>query len=360
MFEFAVQVPEDFPLDDVNGLAERLQSSGFVVPGFVPSDYGPLDFASVKYQSGIDGLQFMVLPDRNIASRMARIAKAGLTEPIDTPTRTAVDMMAYAQAMGFDIEPSIAFHELGHVQGNAIANEELSWFRAADRGEFAHEWVDIAMGRRTQLSNAYPDDIGNLDLAFPLKRWQKNYVAILKIAELELSELSPLDKFVALIDWMYRDFMVAGPAAILSAFYFSPSSQRKRVLKQLRSPARGSAIQGIQNAAWDVTHLSDFVKRVPEGEETGTRYLFVSADKTLTTIAPLLLLPFEADEHQPSLAESLANWWPAKAAEQIAGMLNTYTGKANEETWRRQRTGKTIPEFIEDGERKILAWAERR
>lgn len=88
--------------------------------------------------------------------------------------------------MGLDFDPSVAFHELAHSEGNEAANRELASFRAADQAQ-ALAWVSVARGRSQALKASEPVEPTDHDLASPLNRWQRNYVAALKIAELELS-----------------------------------------------------------------------------------------------------------------------------------------------------------------------------
>ena len=122
---FALQMDPDFPFEDVDEIAVRLGASGALAPGYEPPEAGLLSVAAFKFTQAFDHTQTILLPDRNLVSRMAKVAREGLPANIDEPTRIAVDLMAFAQAVNLDIEPSIAFHELAHRDGNAIAQEEL-------------------------------------------------------------------------------------------------------------------------------------------------------------------------------------------------------------------------------------------
>jgi hypothetical protein len=46
----------------------------------------------------IDGFEHVILPDRNIASRMAQVARTGVCEPRNSPSEVAVQLMAFVQA----------------------------------------------------------------------------------------------------------------------------------------------------------------------------------------------------------------------------------------------------------------------
>ena len=127
---------------------------------------------------------------------------------------------------------------------------------------------------------------------------------------------------LALLDWMHDDFIVAGPAAMLACIYFAPNSPpRAGLLKRLNSPDRQRALDGVKNAAWDITHLSDFIKKVNEANGNGTRYLLASRDKALHIMAKFLF-DFSADGiHLGPVADGLSAWWPVDQAISIAEWL---------------------------------------
>ena len=62
---------------------------------------------------------------------------------------------AYSHFLDILIEPSVAFHELAHKQGNQAANEELAWFRIGDDAD-AFAWCDYALGRVDRVASVAP------------------------------------------------------------------------------------------------------------------------------------------------------------------------------------------------------------
>jgi len=254
------------------------------------------------------------------------------------------------------IEPSIAFHELAHRDGNAIAFDELAWFRAADHGQ-AQAWIDIAQGRAERLPIAKPAELESRNLAFPLHRWKRNYIVALKTAELELSEMTPIDRARALLDWMADEFFLAGPAAIFATMYFSPFATKARLFKRLRSPDRARAIAGIRNAAWDITHLSNFVAQHKRSNEESIFFLLATADRGLAAIAPILMIDADEEEYAGVLAQSLSGWWPRQDAAVIADAWFTRVHAV-------EIGGAPLPKFeaqaidalIEAAERPIRSW----
>jgi hypothetical protein len=318
--EILFDLGPDFPLDDVELLGKRLTDSGSLVAGYKVPSAGMLSVEALTYAEKIDRLKTTILPDLNLVSRMTRVAETGVMRPMDEPTALAVNIMAFAQALNIQIEPSIAFHELAHSQGNEKAHYDLSWFRAADFGQ-AQSWIDMAMGRVDRLALMNTAPIGTEDLAFPLSRWVRNYIVALKIAELELTSLPPADRALRLLKWMEEDFIVAGPAVILSTMYFSEKFERRGMIKKLRSPVRQKAIDGIKNAAWDITHLSEFVKRSMSSNEESTRYIFATGDKNLARIAPILISDTGPDQRESRLKSILRDWWDAEDAEKISAEI---------------------------------------
>lgn len=305
-----IALDPNFPVEDVREIAQRISTAGTLIPGFIPPDIGFLAFNALIYNAYIDRAATVILPDRNIVSRIARIAKEGVSHAIDRPTRAAIDVMALAQAMNFHIEPSIAFHELAYCDGNLIANEELRWFRAADHDQ-AHAWIDLALGRSNRIATIKLGPQTVDDLAAPIHRFRCNYAVALQVAMLELdNKKSPLARAESLLEWMISDFIVAGPAAIFAAMYLSPRASKAGMIKQLRSPDRDRAVVGIRNAAWDITHLSDFVHRSYTTNYEKKRFIFATADQALAQLAQLLFIDAEClDEFEQKLSKAIVPWW---------------------------------------------------
>ena len=313
---FTVQFPPDFPLDDMIQIGSDLTADGGIVAGYIPAERGILDLMVMKY-SELMGETTIILPDRNLISRMAAIAEGRARYPLDKTSQLAADLMAYCQCMGVDFDPTIAFHELAHKAGNEEANRELAWFRASDEAQ-ALAWVKISRGRSETLGPLKPASLTYHDLAAPLNRWERNYIVALKIAELELSDRTPLRRALALLDWMMADFFLAGPAAIFASMYFSPNAAKKRLMKSLRSRDREKALDGVRNAAWDMTHLSEFARRI-EGAGNGLdRFIFATGDRGLSEIAKLIPMDAEPGDLVNELARQMSIWWPDREVATLA------------------------------------------
>ncbi len=354
--EFMVRFPPDFPLQAVVEIADELMADGGIVPGFVPADRGVFDVMAIEY-SKLMGETTIILPDRNLISRIAGIAEGRARYPLDPPSQLAANLMAYCQCMNLNFEPVVAFHELAHKEGNEEANRELAWFRAADQPQ-ALAWVAVSRGTAHGLGDLRPAALTDHNFARPLPRWERNYVVALKIAEIELSERKPLERAVALFDWMIDDFFLAGPAAVFASMYFSPNAAKKRLIKHLRSADRERALDGIRNAAWDMTHLSDLTRRMLHGADPNVHHVFATGDRGLAEIARLLPIDAEEEDLEAELARLMAVWWPERSVGVLAQRFAEALAVAA------SRPAPTGPDGDEDpivrmilsGERRIREW----
>ena len=338
------------------GSRSSAQASGHLVPGFIPPSVGYLDVAALRYGQDLEGWNFVVMADRNFISRMAQACRLDTDTPPDEAQLWAVRLMAFCQAMDLDLDPSTSFHELAQVQGEAAALDELAWFRAADRSADALAWIDVALGRATSVSVPTPATRETHDLAKPLRRWRRNYLATLKIASLELEPLSPAARYERLLDWMYDDFQLCGPAALFAAVYFS-GRRPPRMMKGLAGRDRQRAIAGVRNAAWDITYLSQFTEAVRDSEARRTRTILATRDDALAIVAPLTLLGPEPEDDWPSLGQALNRWWPKDIALRHAERLMACVEKVRTEGPRPLPLGAdSINIMTSKLERRILAW----
>lgn len=354
--EVAITLPQDFPYQDLLSIGTMLREAQLLVPGFVPSEFGVYRPDGYLLERSLYDTDFYFLPDRNLTSRIVQVAKG---RPVDEKCRIAAGLMAFAQCLNINFEPSIAFHELAHLQGNAAAQEELRWFRAADKARPLN-WIDIATGRAENMKSISPAPAGNdFDLAKPLRRWNRNYIILLKICELELEKGPAIQKALRLLDWMFSEFILGGPAFLFASLYFAPSVPRRRLLKSLRSPDRERAVGGVRNAAWDLTHISDFIRRTQEGSG-GERFILASADKGLQRVAASLVSRVdEPDDVALAVAARLVAWWPSQQAKRIA---DSYAGRLRDMNDVGRNVNMSTPPvdyistLIVKGEQSLRAW----
>jgi hypothetical protein len=353
--ERTILLPSGFPYMELLALGEMLEAAEVFVPGYRPPRVGLCHPDAFIFEARFEEIQTILLPDRNIASRMAKIVAGAKMDPT---LRKIAAIKAFCHLLDIQIEPAIAFHELAQKQGNDAANRELARFRDADNAD-PHAWLDLAFGDLEALDLLEPERLPEShDLALPLRRWRRNYVVALKIAELELSGRSNLDRMLGLLSWMRDDFLIAGPAALLASIYFAPNSPpRGGLFKQLRSPRRVRAVEGVRNAAWDLTHLSEMIKKVNESAGGPVRLLFASFDAGLRNVAKLLFA-FSADKlSEELLGEALVPYWSHAHAERIAKSLAALFADIHDESRKRRQANPTfsIDEMIERGEEVLLS-----
>lgn len=302
-------------MTDLFELCTRLEHADLLVPGYIPPAvglYAPEHFLAGRYLEDAD---FWILPDRNLTSRITQLAQGTVATPVHTG---AALLMAFAQCLDLEFEPSISFHELAASQGNEGALQELAVFRSANAPR-PQEWLNLALGRTNQMHPAPLPPLEDHNLAKPLIRWRRNYVVLLKVGALELQpELMPAQRVLQLMRWMESDFIVAGPALLFASLYFSPRFTKGGMLKQLRSKDREIALRGIRNATWDVTYLSNFVERVNQEELGPNRYLMATQDWRLRDMAKILISHSSAADVEAALERLLAPWWSQREAGMLA------------------------------------------
>lgn len=361
---FMLKLPADYPIEKLIELSKLLEDARVFVPGFIPADIGIYHPFGFFYASEIDQVQTVMLLDRNVTSRLAQLAKGGVLGGNDMEQRRAIaGILAFAQFLDVLLDPSVAFHELAPTQGNANALDELSWFRVADEGN-AYEWLDVALGDADRIQTVgTPPSVERVDLAKPLKRWRRNYIAALKIASLELTPtLTPIERIQILMDWMFDDFILAGPAAMFACVYFAPNSPPKGgLLKQLRSTDRERAIAGISNAAWDITHVSELSRHILTDEQSEQRrFIFVTMDIGLRAFARLVVGDTSEIDPMDALTRQLSEWWPENDAAKITERWFQHIGRTRDKEWweRFAPNNNPVDHMIAEGERTIRDWAQ--
>jgi hypothetical protein len=349
-------LPFDYPIDDLERVIPMLEDADFLIPSFVPPEaglYHPLGY----FYARDEGIRTVILPDRNIASRMAQLAQGKKTAN-DTQLRLCAALLSFAHLLQIEFEPGISFHELAHRAGNAAAALELGWFRASDNAP-PQDMLNVALGRCDGVARTYvPQMVQMPDMAKPLRRWNRNYIAAMKILELDQSPGKALDKMLRLLTWMSESLVFAGPAAMLACVYLGTHSpSRKNVFKAKGSQDRTAAIAGVKNAAWDITHLSDFIRLVNQDvDRTEVQYLFASFDTHLRLTTRLLLQIAKPGTGSSHIAAQLMQWWSQNDAERIAQELKAHLDRINSpfHVPKTSDDSDYITRMIEEGERGLV------
>lgn len=319
------------PIDpeDLAQIVDLLRSHAVFAPSFVPTEdedvYHPLTY---RRQERHHSTPTTLLPDRNVFTRW--LALVDQIQP-SIQHRVSAAIMVFAQCSDILIEPNLALYEAAMTAGSKAANEELRRFRIAENLQ-PNCWADIALGRIENLvlsDNNLPaeSESSPIDFEMPLRRWRRNYMILLKLAELDLKGADRATQITELIRWMYEDFIISGPALIFAIYYLAPHSQRRGLLKNLRSDNRERALNGIRNAAWDVTFLSDWISRTSKQKTESMLTVLCSLDRSLLRLANMLaprrIDPNSPDSLRPSLLELLTPWGD-KASGQLSETIDRF------------------------------------
>ncbi|GEM_PF-514879 len=353
-------LPDGFPVEDLEQVCASLAKADPFVPAFEPNGYGLYSVAGQVWALRVKGVETIILPDRNIASRMAQIARG---EAIGENAQIIAAITAFAHFFDNMMEPGIAFHELAPRDGNEAALEELSWFRAADHGD-KFDWLDVALGRRDKLRRpGTPRAVESHDLARTLRDWNTGYGAILKVAEIELLHPgSPYEKIMSLLEWLHRDYFFAGQVATMACIFFGPTNAPKSgLMKSLRSPNREKAIAGAKNAAWDALYFSYLNSQVNKSSGASKRFIYASLDSRARLIARMGLAFSGDGPHWDAIVSHLSPWWGTKQATAIADkltqiMLDIDLPHMNE---KRRRASAAKQEIIALGELAVRTWSNK-
>jgi len=340
-----------------------LRERGVFAPSFVPNDdediYEPLTY---RRQSFHHKTTTILLADRNVVTRWLSLLSGKTASSED---RLAAGIMAFAQSANILVEPNLALYEAAVAGGSEAANNELRQFRLADNLDTKY-WADLAIGRIEKLSipkselPALPNNSEEIDFEMRLRRWLRNYIILLKLAELELRGLNRIERITKLSTWMYEDFIIGGPGLMFAIYFLAPNSARSGLLKNLRSEDRERALRGIRNASWDLTLLSDWIRRDEEQKEKNTLTLLCSLDRRLMKLA-LILAPHRAGDSMGDFRRStlrkILEPWGKKQAREISELIERFMTNPNNPSRQIHRPQEVdIDQKIAEGEKFIRDW----
>jgi len=313
--------------------------------GFKNLDFNPYKAAAYLRERYTHKTQFVFRYDRNILTRLKGLVRG--ENPTDQH-RMACAIQVLAQVSEAEIEPNIGLYELGTGTSAVDAQRELAVFRRIDN---THPQIlaDIATGLSNSIdhgdlgeASVGPETAANFE-AVP-DRWRASYSACLKIATLELAQLTPEEKMLELLRWFEEDLCFLAPSIILANRYLAPNAHRKRLFKGLRSKNRDRALAGIRNAAWDLTFIYAWMGDLRAMHASGRIVIMASLDKGLHSIARKMMVVGEDDEHsqisQERLLEDeyLTSWGPVQGKRVLDAYLATQARRATHPEKRRELT----------------------
>jgi hypothetical protein len=359
--EWVIQYTPPVPREDLNPVQDILRGIQPFVPGVFFED--PYEVMSYVSRQLLWREEYYVLVDRNLVTRWIGFVRG--TRVCDNH-RAAAAVMLFAQAADLFIEPSIAFYEVADIADTNEVNQEIDAFYTAEEAT-PQAWADIALGRTEILLIPAPEmrrPRKFFDLSRPLYHWRRNYVLALKIASLHLERGNPEQMMTRLLDWMYRDFLIGGPAVQLASYYFAPGAPRKKLLKSIESNDRERAIQGVKNAAWDLTLISEWLRRVKESADPEQKRLWLLAtlDASVRNMARDVISFDDADNDLDHLEKAFAKVWNQQASSRLAKLLHRYQSDPDNPAryLHRDPNADAIDDFIAAGEGVIREWKPRR
>jgi hypothetical protein len=350
------------PIDpsDLMRIAEALRARDVFTPTFAALDVDLYNPAVYLQQVHRFDTATVLLADRNLISRWVGLVRG--TPP--TPEhRLAAGVLAFAQCAEIDIEPNIALYELARSRGAEAARLELAAFRLADHIHPGY-WGEIALGRSqglggpTPVGPVGPNDL-TIDFSMWLRRWRRNYILCLKIAELELEGGSAAARMSRFMTWMDRDFLFGGPALVMAAHCLAPNAGRRRLLKSIRSPDRARAIEGVRNATWDLTLVSEWMQGVERQDGDSRLTLLTSLDRGIHALARAVTdVECPGSSVESGIYALFVELWGEKMGTRLAGQLVThYASLADpQRQLNRPAPDDFLAKYIQRGEAAIVGW----
>jgi hypothetical protein len=355
----------EFPLaiEDDNEIKRMLREREVFAPSFIPQDDDVYDPLMYRRQSLHHQTNAILLADRNVITRWLALvtgAKA-LSEH-----RIPAAILAFAQSSNMLVEPSLALYEAAATTGTDAANDELRLFRIADNIN-THHWANLALERTQRLPLSeialptLPNGSEQIDFSMPLRRWRRNYIILLKLAELELRGMDRTKQITELTRWMYEDFIIGGPALIFAIHYLAPNSARSGLLKSLHSIDRERALWGIRNASWDLTLLSDWLVRISRQKAENTLTLLCSLDRKLMRLANMIAPQSNDESSMESFLRSsflkILQPWGSKASRELSELLEGFLTNTDNPTRQLYRPEEVnIDVLITAGEKLVRDW----
>jgi hypothetical protein len=290
------------------------------------------DVLTHRREAAHHGTKIHTLVDRNVLSdvlSLARPAAQGVIVPCDERGRFGAALMVFLQCSNIVIEPSVALYE-----NPATAQDDLALFRRADNVA-TEAYLKLALGLIDCLPpNELPPlnkPLPNADFNMRLKGRQKFRIAMSKIAELDLGNLSPLEKMESFLRWSHQEFCFLPAPMLLAALHFTPHRQLT-ILRTLKSPDRKKVLASIQNAVWDVHIIFEWTRRVKEQRQAKTFWLLCSRDAALKRIARIFYADDDLGAAEESLRRTLIQYWGKKDGTKIHDLMLDVQRRATEPT----------------------------
>ncbi len=238
------------------------------------------------YQKHIHGNDIHAILNRNLVSSLTGAARDGVVSTDDG--RQAIILLDFLRLSEVQLEPGISLAEYADTHHSAEPVDELDLLRKIDDipNDNLH---DLALGRTDKVliaDSAYHgltrlrSEIGKAE---DIHQWNLHYGYTLKMYLLHHKKLSKLDFVKEYQLWMWKDYAFGGVAFSFAATF--ASEKFGRMIKGINSLNRDKLINGLRNAAWDMTIVHYWCDCVVHRQDGDPFCVFCSADRGLKSVA---------------------------------------------------------------------------
>lgn len=344
------------PIDptDLVEISRMLREALVFLPAFSIVEDALYDVYSFISEQGRFGSNVVLIADRNLFTRWIGLVNL---KKVTAQHRLAAAALAFAQCADIGIEPNMALYEIAAQETGQAAQMELALFRRIDNTHPAI-WADIALGRRDGVEEGVlaepPSKDQHIDFNMPLRNWRRHYAVLLKVAELELFlKGKPIDRALALLQWLHQDFMFKAPALSLALHYFLPISGRGKLLKNLRAEDRNRALDGVRNAVWDLAITSEWIERQ---QTANTAVLLGTFDRWLRKIVKATTSTDYVSAPEDRFSSIIAALWGRCASIPLINRYNELMARSESLERAYNRGPLEIDRLIREGEARLTAW----
>lgn len=284
-----ILVKLDYPQEDIERI-EKIVRDNVSFVALIDGDI----FDLFNYLNPLNPLKFRAMGDLNFTGKIASLADGEFNPTRNLePYRWAAAVMAFFKIAEIDFCFDSSLQEFASKNSTDEARAKFVAFHRVNNIN-PRFLIDFALGRANSISSSAFECLPHIENPAPTKRFdqkgayfQINFIFMMKIALLDKEDLSGHEKMMLLIDWMLSDFMFGAPALQFANIYFSPSRFR-RMLKN-------KTIEGIHNAAWDLTLIQEWGKIAISESGTQRPLMLVTRDKAVKAISTRLVASDEEE-----------------------------------------------------------------
>jgi hypothetical protein len=321
-------------------------------------------------QKSLHDTTTVALIDRNILKDVIPIVEdslSGNNKSCPERCRIGAALMAFLQAGSVLIEPSVALYEQ-----RPNAERELQLFRCADSID-PRLYASLSEGKIDTIPKSAIPPLDHEGERFSdgsglLCGNEAMRVAMLKLADIDLSDRSPTAKMNAFLEWSYWEFCLATLPILVACRQFAPGHlQRgaKPLLRGHRVKNRENALLGVENALWDIQLIKEWSRKVQMQAAENRLWILCSRDAALRDIARVVhnAEKSSVDSGADPLDDFFVRYWGESDGLSFARRLRTWEGEEKEHPKRRSNQGgfdDTWEDLAEQSREKILAWRPSR